>query len=272
MTLDAARLLREAWEFVWVPDDAVERRTGEYHLVAYPDLLADPTIAFRLRSERPAAQLADEVVAAAAGLGRPTVTFAGISEATSPADLERHLRDRGAELVEEYAVLACDLSGPLPALDPPADVELRRVVDLDTCRDHDRVGAAVFGGEHQTEERLAAELAQIARTPESPRWVARREGRPVGAAGLTKTGDLARLWGGGVVAEARHTGVYRALLDHRLRTAVAMGCRIALTKARVQTSAPVLLRCGFVACGRERSWRLGVPPEATHSPHPDADA
>lgn len=271
MTLDAEWVLSEAADWVWTPDDAVQRRTREYHLVAYPDWFSDPTITFRLHSERPADHLVDEVVAAATELGRPTVTFAGVSDATRPADLEQRLRERGAELVEEYAVLAFDLGGRLPRLEPPADVELRRVVDLDTRRDLDRVDVAVFGGHHQTEEQLATSVAALEREADAPRWVAYRGGRPVGAGGLTRAGDLARLWGGGVVAEARHTGVYRALLDHRLRAAFAMGCLVALTKARVHTSAPVLRRCGFAEYGRERSWRLGVP-AATRSPHRTPDA
>ena len=40
------------------------------------------------------------------------------------------------------------------------------------------------------------------------------------------------------------------MLDHRLRAGVAAGCRLALVKGRVDTSAPVLLKAGFHATGR----------------------
>ena len=69
-------------------------------------------------------------------------------------------------------------------------------------------------------------------------------------------GETLRLWGGAVVPEARDTGVYRALLDHRLRAGVAAGCRMALVKGRVETSAPVLLRAGFQQYGEVRAYRL----------------
>ena len=86
--------------------------------------------------------------------------------------------------------------------------------------------------------------------------IARREGVPIGTAGHVMAGDVLRLWGACVAPEARGTGVYRALLDHRLRAGVASGARMALVKGRVETSAPVLLRAGFQRYGEERSYRL----------------
>ena len=53
--------------------------------------------------------------------------------------------------------------------------------------------------------------------------------------------------------EARGTGVYRAVLDHRLRAGRGLGCRVALVKGRVDTSAPVLRRAGFATYGEERA-------------------
>ena len=79
---------------------------------------------------------------------------------------------------------------------------------------------------------------------------------PVGTAGHVVAGDTVRLWGGAVAPEARHTGVYRALLDVRLRAGVEAGCRMALVKGRVDTSAPVLLRSGFRQYGEVRAYRL----------------
>ena len=55
---------------------------------------------------------------------------------------------------------------------------------------------------------------------------------------------------------ARHTGAYRALLNHRLRAGVEAGCTMALVKGRVDTSAPVLLRAGFRPYGEVRAYRL----------------
>jgi GNAT superfamily N-acetyltransferase len=70
-------------------------------------------------------------------------------------------------------------------------------------------------------------------------------------------GGVARLWGGAVVENARGQGVYRALLAFRLDYGVAHGATMALVKARVETSGPILRRAGFVAYGQEVTY--GVP-------------
>ena len=75
-------------------------------------------------------------------------------------------------------------------------------------------------------------------------------------AGHLLAGPTIRLWGGAVLPEAQHTGVYRALLDHRLGVGVAAGATMALVKGRVETSAPVLLRAGFRQYGEVRAYRL----------------
>lgn len=257
MTLDAGRVLTLARDWVWVPDDATEVRTPEFHLVAYPPHFADPTMCFRVDSDRAAADLVDEVLSAAVGLGRDAVTFTGLSDATRPADLERLLRERGAGLVEELAVLALALPDGVPDLAPPPDVVVRRVDDLDGLRAHDRIAVEAFGGTPLTDEQLGARLARLAEEV-GERYVAYRAGEPVGAGGLTLVGDTVRLWGAGVPTAHRHTGVYRALLAHRLGVALAAGATAALVKGRVETSAPVLERAGFRRYGTERSLRLPV--------------
>jgi GNAT superfamily N-acetyltransferase len=68
----------------------------------------------------------------------------------------------------------------------------------------------------------------------------------------------ARLWGGGVVPEARGRGAYRAVLDARLRYAVDHGATLALVKGRVETSGPILRRAGFAAYGQERAYLLSL--------------
>ncbi|NYG54886.1 GNAT family N-acetyltransferase [Nocardioides perillae] len=267
--LDPAVLLARAAAWVWVPSDALVRDTADYLLVGYGEWFADPTQCFRLDSERTAADLVDDVLDRARAWGRPWVTFSGLHDHTRPADLEAHLQARGATLVEQYAVLALDLRGSLPDVAPPADVEVREVVDLATRRDLDRVDVAVFGGEALDDDALIAGLERDRRDGlDAPRFVAYRSGSPVGGAGCTLVGDTpgtvdtVRLWGGGVLAPHRGRGVYRALLAHRLRLATARGAEVALVKARVETSAPVLLRTGFSRLGEERCWRLATTGDA----------
>jgi GNAT superfamily N-acetyltransferase len=256
MTLTAEEVLAAAVGGVWVPDSAREIRTDEYRLIAYPAHFADPTVVTSIDSSRPASVLVDEVMAAVDGLGRDGVNFFGLSGATRPQDLEQELQDRGATRTETLAVLALDLRAVRPDLVVAERVELEVVLDLDTMREADRVEVAVFGGSEGDEEQLAASLAPVLAGTAQPRVLARRDGVPVGSAGHAVTGDVLRLWGACVLPEARRTGVYQALLDHRLRAGLAAGCRMALVKGRVETSARPLLMAGFTQYGEERAYYL----------------
>ena len=150
-------------------------------------------------------------------------------------------------------MLALDLTGGAPDLAVPEAVEVRRVLTLDDLRAADRIDVAAFGGTPAGEEALARSAERL---PDEWRYLALRDGVPLGSAGHAIAGDAIRLWGGAVLPAARHTGVYRALLDARLRAGVEAGCRMALVKGRVETSAPVLLRAGFERFGEVRAYRL----------------
>jgi GNAT superfamily N-acetyltransferase len=256
VTLDRDDVLARAAEWMWVPSFATELRTAEYRVVAFPEHFAEPTEAMPVSfgSTRQPAQVLDDVLDAAAALGRDGVTIMGLNERTRPEGLEAHLVARGASLRETLAVLAADLSGDSVDLAAPADVEVRAVDGLETLRDYDRISVDVFGGTLRTEEELLSSLASLFDGGRDPMLVAYRDGAAVGAGGYSVAGDVLRLWGGAVVPEVRGTGVYRAVLDHRLRAGRALGCRVALVKGRVDTSAPVLRRAGFASYGEERAY------------------
>ncbi|HEX5089780.1 MAG TPA: hypothetical protein VFV89_18380 [Nocardioides sp.] len=88
MRLDPERVLAEAAAWIWYPPEACTVDTDEFLLIAYPPHFADPTVALRWSSERAAGELVDDVLAAAHGLGRDSVSFFELSEATRPRDLE----------------------------------------------------------------------------------------------------------------------------------------------------------------------------------------
>ena len=253
MRISAETVLEEAAAWSWVPESARTVATDDYLVIAYPEHFSDPTVVTAIDSERAADELIQAVLRDAASLGRKTVTFFDISEATRPPELEQRLQEWGAELTETLAVLALDLTAGLPDLDVPPGLEVRRVEDLDGLRAADRVDVAVFGGSHANDEALAQSLATL---DGDPRFLVLRDGEPVGSAGLVVAGQTLRLWGGAVVPAARHTGAYRALLDRRLREGAAAGATMALVKGRVETSAPVLLRAGFQRFGEVRAYRL----------------
>jgi len=76
-------------------------------------------------------------------------------------------------------------------------------------------------------------------------YLARWGGEPVGTAGFIVKPRCAYLVGGNVVSTHRGRGVYRALLDERLRRASELGVTLAVTQAREATSAPILEKLGF---------------------------
>jgi hypothetical protein len=252
VSLDPDDVRRRVSEWIWVPDEARTVDTDDFLLIAYPDWFSDPTIATRWGGDRPAAEVVDEVLAAARGLGRDAVSFYEIGEAT-PA-LEQELQARGAELTETLAVLALDLTGDLPELDPPADLEVRPIRTAADLVALERLDAEVFGSRPRADEDVVAEFE--AKGPDPSYVLALRDGELVGFAGSSVAGDSLRLWGGAVAERARRTGVYRALLDRRLRDGVAAGTSVALVKGRLQTSAPTLLRAGFESFGEVRAYRL----------------
>ena len=88
--------------------------------------------------------------------------------------------------------------------------------------------------------------------------VAYIEGAPVSAGGCALKGEEALLWGGITLTGSRRRGAYRAVLAERLRLAREHGARLALVKARPDTSAPILLRAGFTEFGQQRRYRLAV--------------
>jgi GNAT superfamily N-acetyltransferase len=77
------------------------------------------------------------------------------------------------------------------------------------------------------------------------RWNALRAGRVVGTAGGVIGDAGINLFGGGVLADARGHGVYRALVRARWEAAVTQGTP-ALTVQAGRMSRPVLEQLGFV--------------------------
>ena len=243
-------------EWVWVPETAITVETPEYLLARMPAWFDIALELMRLDPVRPAEQVVDEVLDRARGLGGPEVNC-WVKLHNDPS-LHDVFRSRGGVLDETLAVLALDLTDELPDLGPWDErIEVRWVTDADTARHHHEVGMLVFGGEMAPDdelERAAADGRRQLPAGDGGAVVAYLDGAPVGAGGVAQPGDVARLWGGSVREEARGLGVYRALLDARLRYGRDHGATLALVKGRIQTSGPILLRAGFEQYGEERSY------------------
>ena len=255
--LPADVVARESAAWIWRPDDGDVVETADYVLVRWPAYvgsapslmrftpMGDPAAAFSAALDRARSWACDELIVWV--------------RLEAPAGFEELVRAQGGVLHETVDVFALDLADG-PAVDAP-DVELRWR-DVGNSRDFVEVGIAAFEeGEVPDEETLRwlAEDAEADRLAgRGAHVLAYANGRPVGAAGLTMAGTTARLWGGGVVPEARGRGIYRALLRARIGYALEHGATMALVKGRVESSGPILRRCGFESYGQERAYLLGL--------------
>lgn len=246
----------EAW--TWYPPDAEVVETGDYLLVRFPDHFAENTQVLRTTSRRPLPQLWREVAEQVRRWDRPEVVW-WVRLGSRPPDLSDELQSLGGRLHERLAVLARDIG---PSSVPDSEVSglrIEPVGDVPTLRDIAHVDTGVFGGSAPPDEGAqsrAAECAAAWRRGEEVRLVAYLDGEPVGTAGASLADGVLRLWGGGVLAESRGRGIYRALLAWRLRWGLEQGATLALVKGRVDTSGPILQRLGFSAYGEETSWLL----------------
>lgn len=86
-------------------------------------------------------------------------------------------------------------------------------------------------------------------------FLARTGGVAVGTAGFIIKARSIYLVGGNVLASHRGRGIYRALLDERLRRAALLGHTLATTQAREATSAPILEQLGFETLFHSRVYK-----------------
>jgi hypothetical protein len=86
-------------------------------------------------------------------------------------------------------------------------------------------------------------------------YSARVDGEVAGTAGFITRPRSVYLVGGNVLERYRGRGVYRALVDARLRDVAALGFVLATTQAREATSAPILDKLGFETVYRARVYK-----------------
>jgi Acetyltransferase (GNAT) domain len=257
----SAEEVMEAVSWVWVPEDAIQFETEEFRLIRYPDRCCDPTFPpaqlIWSKGIRSARELIGEVAAHIRTWGLSEVSWR-VSPVT-PAEIERTLVAEGATLSEVYRVMAYDLDSGLPELGYPDDLVVELVSDEPGLRSAMLVNAEGWGSPRLTDAEFAQQLERMALQLETRtgfRVLVSIGGEPVATGGCTLAGDVAHLLGSVTLPAWRRRGAYRAVLAERLRLASQSGARLALVKGRVETSAPILSRAGFVDHGQERRYRL----------------
>lgn len=247
-----------AW--IWIPEDATVFSTEQLLLVRWPLRFGTVPTLLHLDPASDVDLLFNEAEDRAQTWGDGGLEV-WVRPDSHPG-LEQLLQDADAEVVETVGVLALDLMTGVPDLAVPDDLEVRWQRDEPTTRDHLAVSAAAFerGSVPDDDEvrAIAADAAAAYDEGVGATAVAYLDGRAVATGGLTLADGVARLWGAGVVPDARGRGAYRAVLSARLAHAVERGATMALVKGRVETSAPVLERAGFTAYGEERLYHLSL--------------
>ncbi|MFE5813595.1 GNAT family N-acetyltransferase [Streptomyces sp. NPDC056479] len=162
-----------------------------------------------------------------------------------PVDLGQRLRDAGFTPQPEETLMIGEAADLDLDAEPPDGIRLLPVTDRAGVDLVAQVHEKAFGTDasrfrHQLLAQLTADadmvVAVVALAGDIPVSAARME--------LVPGTRFAGLWGGGTVEEWRGRGIYRALVAHRGRAAVARGYRYLQVDA-MSTSRPILERLGF---------------------------
>jgi GNAT superfamily N-acetyltransferase len=257
MTLSVDDVTAAANAWLWFPPDAQIVDSADFLLINWPDY-------FKMEPSLMRFTPTDDIETAF-NIAAETARSWGFQSLISwvkldaPDGFEGLLRERGKPR-EKLDVFALDLSVGLPTVEPGFEIRWRG--GLESSRDFAAVGIAAFAEgsipDDSTLAKLGAEAQEDYRLGRGAQVLVYDRDRAVGAAGLAMAGTVARLWGGGVIPEARGRGAYRTMVAARLRYAVDNGATVALVKGRVETSGPILRRLGFKVYGQERSYSVKV--------------
>lgn len=249
-------ILKASATWVWYPRDS--ESAGEHlQLVRYPARFGGGVRASVIDSTLDAAGVVDHAVGRTRDWGEQKLVF-WVGAADSP-HIEEELRRRGAVHQDTVTVFARPIPGdPIPV---PDRITAEVVRTLDQARDVDAVSVPVWEQQPLDEDGLADQLDEITAEAESVtgfRALARIDGQAISTGGCTLVNGFLRLWGAATLPEFRGRGAYRAVLAERMRIGAEHGATTALVKGRVETSAPILARCGFAPYGEDRSYVLAV--------------
>lgn len=257
MSLSVDEVLeRSQWDFFWLPEDSRVVDRPELLYAVCPRNVLGLNVVTRTRpaSEAHTTGLVAEVVEAHHQVrSRWMVTPA----CRNPA-LEQALTHAGYALQDEHVACALEVSAFVPR--PHQGVTAHPVDSLDRLRDWLRVSHLAFN------RSLPQDIGYLVRELERctgpgarvHRFVAYDDvsGEPISSAGLSVFPQLqfGFLWAGGTIPTARHRGGYSAVLEARVRRAREIGLTRIGLYARLETSAPIVLRQGFQEHGRMSYW------------------
>lgn len=168
-----------------------------------------------------------------------------VTPGSKPDDLAERLARRGFTPEEAWGVVR-DLS-PLALENAAKDV---RVIAVDASSIDAFTNVLAPGFDMDPEPLRPLHRAMVGREDSPYRFfLTRVDGVAAGAGVYTVAGRAAYQMGGVVLPAFRRRGLYPALVAARLEDAASRGLSIATSRARPETSGPILLRLGFeVVC------------------------
>ncbi len=250
------RLEQTQWDFFWVSRDAIAVDRPEIaYLSCDRDVLYLNTVVRTRAPDDDPSRLIAEV-----GAAHRTVRSRWAVYTTTPtAALERGLGKAGYSPTEAHHACVIETAAYRPRLSE--GIEVRLVESIDDLRASIDVSGRAFGNPHTVEQAELEDQLQTC-TGEGKRvrrFVAydRATGEALCAGGLNLYPKLrfGFLWGGGTVPEARGRGAYSALLRARMDLAESSGIDMVGLYARVNTSAPIVAKQGFVTVGGMTCWQ-----------------
>lgn len=286
-------ILKESERWIWYPQSAERIEDDQRFLVHMPEhwgfSIVQRTTA---GSEQLASDLIERTIEDTKAAGRQKLAWQ-VSGETEPSNLGELLATRGFEVSEELDVLAYELGSEpepqLPQMNVSSEVTAELVRSAEGLREVHRIGYEVFSSHMPSEVDIAEYSKQLEKLERRERgelpggpdnfltmsflaFIGKgrdqgggqqaahgaAEGRTIASAGVTLAGEVARMWGGGTLEGYRGYGAYGALVLERCRRAHALGATLALVKARVGTSGPILTRAGFEQAGTERRYELAL--------------
>ncbi|MEM7734377.1 MAG: GNAT family N-acetyltransferase [Deinococcota bacterium] len=257
-------------EFMWTPDKIIaETNTwiwdppGTEVLERADIYLSHRPVGWRsslvhwshCQTSQQAEALIEEVITRTQDAGKASILW-WLRSLDEPANMADLLQAHGFVLEESSHILARDVA--TDALDAPHSAV--KVSDIVMLEQSYTILHEVFGRPLPSQEELEEDLATLLGQPtKDSRWLIYIQGKAVATAMLEHPDRVvhdrvAHLGGAATLPAYRSQGAYRSLVTARLNEAVKQGQEIAVVRATVGTSEPILKKLGFDYVGTERCY------------------
>jgi hypothetical protein len=161
--------------------------------------------------------------------------------------LEAVLTERGFVAEDPESIMIGRVEGLAADVELPHGVEVRRAETVDDVWAASEMQGLVFDDPHWR-SRAEDAVRRLEERPVASLWIAVVDGVVASAGRLEPVDgtDFAGIWGGAMLPEWRHHGIYRALTARRAEEALRLG-KTLIHSDSTDFSRPILERSGLVA-------------------------